>query len=194
MQPRLFASLVIFLGSYLPLSLILLVQDFKYDKIGEGLCINVLNPGCDLPIQNPHFSIPILLLCLLCFLLALLALKSAKPNKQIKLVEVKHIPAELMSYTLPYVVSFMSLDYQETGKFIGVIIFLSWMFVITHRSGQIVLNPLLIVFGWRLSEVKYNYLNQPRHHSGRVLVKSEVAAGDILQVVAIQDVLVAQSD
>ena len=194
MQPRLFASVVIFLGSYFPLSLILLAQDFGYDRLGERFCINVFSSSCDLPIQNPYFSIPIFLLCFICFVLALVALKSVKPNKQIKLVEVKHVPAELMSYTLPYVVSFMSLDYQETGKFGGVIIFLFWMFVITHRSGQIILNPLLIVFGWKLNEIKYNYANQTRQHSGRALTKGEIAAGELLQVASIQDVLISQSD
>jgi hypothetical protein len=53
-----------------------------------------------------------------------------------------------MNYVLPYVVSFMSIDYQVTGKFVGFLIFLGWMFLITYKSGQIMLNPLLTVFGW----------------------------------------------
>ena len=38
-----------------------------------------------------------------------------------------------MNYTLPYVVSFMSIEYHDTGKFVGLIIFLAWMFWITYR-------------------------------------------------------------
>jgi hypothetical protein len=87
------------------------------------------------------------------------------------LIEVKYVPADLMNYTLPYVVSFMSIEYQDTGKFIGLIIFLGWMFWITFRAGQIILNPLLIAFGWRLYDIKYRYAGSQNLYSGFALVK-----------------------
>lgn len=193
MQPRLAASLVIFLGSYFPLSLILLAQDFDYRLFGRKFCFDLASSHCQSPIQNPEFSISIFLVCFICFLLALVALHSVKPSKSIEIVEAKQIQSELMSYTLPYVVSFMSLDYQETGKFIGVIIFLLWMFVITHRSGQIILNPVLIVFGWKLFEIDYKYPTQEQIHNARALVAHNVYSGESLRVATIQDTLVARA-
>ena len=193
LQPRLVASLIIFLGSYFPLSLILLAQDFNYGLFGRELCFDLASRDCVSPIQNPEFSIPIFLICGLCFILALVALRSIKSSKTIEVVEAKQIQSELMSYTLPYVVSFMSLEYQETGKFIGVIIFLTWMFVITHRSGQIILNPVLIVFGWKVVEVEYRYPTQQKVHSARALMAQNVAAGESVRVATIQDILVAHN-
>ena len=58
-----------------------------------------------------------------------------------------------MNYTLPYIVSFMSFGYDQEGKFIGIVIFLTWIFWITYKSGQIILNPILVAFGWKLYEV-----------------------------------------
>lgn len=193
MQPRLLASIIIFLGSYFPLSLILLAQDFRYAFLKNPFCVEFWRENCELPVQNPHFSVPILIICLACFVASLLALRLAKPNKSINPREVKPIPAELMSYTLPYVVSFMSLEYQETGKFIGVIIFLVWMFLITHRSGQIILNPMFIVFGWQLKEIKYSYPGNENIHTGRILSNSDISTKDTLRVNTIQNVMVMRT-
>jgi len=193
LQPRLIASVIIFLGSYFPLSLILLAQDFRYDFLTKELCLDVWKSNCVIPTQNPYFSISIFILCLICFGTSILALKLAKPNKTIVTIEVKPIPAELMSYTLPYVVSFMSLNYQDTGKFVGVIIFLVWMFIITHRSGQIILNPLFIVFGWQLNEVKYSYLGDKKTYTGRVLANNDIVTGRELNVISVQNVMIGQS-
>jgi hypothetical protein len=88
--------------------------------------------------------------------------------------EATYIPAEMMSYTLPYVVSFMSVSYQEHGKFAGLMIFLAWMFWITHKSGQVLVNPVLAVFGWRLYEIKYSYPGDAVLYSGRALAKGMI--------------------
>jgi hypothetical protein len=47
----------------------------------------------------------------------------------------------------------MVLDLSDSGKYYGFWAFLAWMFIITYRSGQILMNPLIIVFGWQLYEV-----------------------------------------
>ena len=95
-----------------------------------------------------------------------------------------------MSYTLPYVVAFMSIGYQETGKFAGLSIFLVWMFWITHKAGQILLNPLLTVFGWRLYEVKYAFAGDPTTRNGRALVRGTVESDQRFAHMAIQDILI----
>ena len=175
MQFRFIASVALFLGSYLPLALILLVQDANYTLVKNGLCWEV---------WGRHSS------CVLSFCVTLMALSVSRPKLPIKLVETKYIPAELMSYTLPYVVSFMSIGYQETGKFAGLTIFLAWMFWITHKSGQILVNPLLTVFGWRLYEIKYAFPGDTTLHNGRALAKGLIEPGKQYPHVLIQDIVV----
>lgn len=99
-----------------------------------------------------------------------------------------------MSYTLPYIVSFMSLEYHETGKFVGLIIFLGWMFLITYRSGQLVLNPLLIVFGWRLHEVRYLYPADKVARTGKVLSKVPIEPNRRYQQSTIEEIMVVKAD
>ena len=95
-----------------------------------------------------------------------------------------------MNYTLPYVVSFMSVGYQDTGKFVGVLIFLGWMFWITQKSGQVILNPLLIVFGWRPYEVSYKIAGDINEKSTTALSKEKVSAGESYKYKTIQDVMI----
>lgn len=192
MQFRFIASVALFLGSYLPLALILLVQDANYTLVKNGLCWEVWDrrSSCVVPLAHPMFSLTILGICFLSFCVTLMALSVSRPKLPIKLVETKYIPAELMSYTLPYVVSFMSIGYQETGKFAGLTIFLAWMFWITHKSGQILVNPLLTVFGWRLYEIKYAFPGDTTLHNGRALAKGLIEPGKQYPHVLIQDIVV----
>ncbi|OYY44666.1 MAG: hypothetical protein B7Y56_08840 [Gallionellales bacterium 35-53-114] len=46
----------------------------------------------------------------------------------------------------------MGISYNEPEKLLGFSVFLLWMFAITYKSGQIIMNPLLLMFGWRLYE------------------------------------------
>jgi hypothetical protein len=192
MQIRLLASIVIFLGSYLPLALILLVQDANYTLLGGTFCWRLWDEraGCAIPLGHPKFSLAILGLCLCCFSLTLAALSSLRPKVPIDVTDVKYIPAELMSYTLPYVVSFMSIGYQETGKFVGLTIFLAWMFWITYKSGQILLNPVLTVFGWRLYEIKYVFPDDKTVRNGRALARGIAEPGSRYEHTAVQDVII----
>jgi hypothetical protein len=157
LQFRFVASLTVFIGSYLPLSLILLAQDYRYDLLSAPFCWTPGTGSCVVPLQNGTLSLVVFVLCLICLVFSLGVLATVKPKTPMDIQEAKYIPAELMAYTLPYVVSFMSLEYKDTGKFIGLLIFLGWMFIITYKSGQLILNPLLIVFGWRLYEVTLSY-------------------------------------
>jgi hypothetical protein len=193
LQFRFLAAVLIFLGSYLPLALILLAQDFNYNLVGQSICWRFWEPTstCVLPLNHPGFSLTIFVVCLISFCLSLAALASARPKLPIDVTQARYIPAELMTYTLPYVVSFMSIGYQETGKFVGLTIFLAWMFWITHKSGQLILNPILIAFGWRLYEITYAFPGDASaKKTGRALVKGAIEAGQRYPHTVVQDVII----
>lgn len=196
MKLRFPAALILFIGSYLPLSLILLAQDFRYEILDGRLCwpFGDQSATCELPFRNSGYSITIFIVCLVCFFGTLFVLRSINPKRPIDVQETKYIPAELMSYTLPYVVSFMSLEYQETGKFIGILIFLGWIFLISHRSGQLILNPLLIAFGWRLYEIKYTYPGDAKGYFSRALSKESLEPGSRYNHTIIQDAIIVRPE
>lgn len=88
----------------------------------------------------------------------------------------------------------MSLDYHDTGKLIGISVFLSWMFIITYKSGQLILNPIFIVFGWRLYEIKYKYTGAEKNYTGRALSKSDITPLTTYKHISIQDIIILKHE
>lgn len=148
--------------------------------------------GWAVPLKNPGFAIGIFLTCLICFVVTLTTLASVPTKAEIIVRQAEHAPADLMNYVLPYVVSFMSIDYQNAGKFVGFVIFLTWMFWITYKSGHIILNPVLTVFGWKLYKIVYSFPGDQREYSGIALTKIIPLPGMRYRLGSIQDVSVLQ--
>lgn len=155
MQFHLIPGLLIFLGSYLPLAIILAMQDIPVQWWARPLCTTVgFKTGeCEfIPFGNPGLSITFLVITVVATLLAKSSLKRINYPFLLDVKRMKVTPNEIINYTFPYVVSFMGIAYGDPQKLIGFGIFLFWMFAITLKSGQILMNPLLLIFGWRLYE------------------------------------------
>lgn len=153
MQFRLIPAFLIFLGSYLPLAVILAVQDIAKESWDRGICTDFR--ACGLPeLNNPVLSLTIVALTVSCLVLTAAILINLRYKYPVKVMSAKRIPNELISYSFPYIVSFMGVDYGALSKLAGFIIFMLWLFTITYRAGQIVLNPILSILGWSLYEAE----------------------------------------
>jgi len=97
----------------------------------------------------------------------------------LEVTDSKSIPNDLINYVFPYVVSFMGLDLGADGKFFGFLLFIGLMFLITYRSGQILMNPFLLVAGWQLYEL--NIVTGGHKRCVKALSKEAVRAGDRLK-------------
>lgn len=193
MNPRIFTALIVFFGSYLPLSVILLVLNFDASAVTPNICLNLLDSDCRLPLKTPNIAIGIFLLCTTCFLISVYILRLIRSGDHpIVIVESKHMPAELMSYVLPYVVSFMTIDYQDTSKLFGILIFLLWMFWITYKSEQIIMNPMLTVLGWKLYDVRYKHQGDLQDYHGKLLSKLEVQPNQNLDIGRFQGIIIVK--
>jgi len=177
MQPRILVAALIFLASYFPLAMILALQDLDLATLRQPICwdLRALRESCAVPLKHPGMSIAPVIICLLCLCVTLLALTKIQTRTQILIRSAKHVPADLMNYTLPYIVTFMSLDYGDPEKLSGFLGFLIWIFVITLRSGQLLMNPVLTVFGWQLYELSFSYVGgSTKEHTGVALVTGEL--------------------
>ncbi|MEJ7934458.1 hypothetical protein WG907_09345 [Sphingobium sp. AN558] len=189
------SAAVVFLGSYLPLSVILMGQDLDFPALGRGACPlrDLVHFDCASPLRHPFASVTAIVVCALCFLASLLALRILPTKHKISIVESKHIPADLINYVIPYVLSFISLDFGDPAKLLGFAIFLVWLFWITYKSGQIALNPILAVLGWKLFEVKYSHLGSTDVLTGRILSSTEIGPSETYRQGSLQDVMVVKA-
>lgn len=196
MQLRIFFATALYLGSYLPLSVILLAQDIDANAAKHGFCsiTELATFECALPLKNPAWSLAAVAICSLGLAMTVYVLRTLPAGNRITVTESKHVPADLINYVIPYVVSFMSLDYEQGPKLIGFSLFLLWILWITYKSGQIAMNPVLAVLGWKLYEVKYMYLPPKEVHVGRVLSRSAISPGHRYRQNGLQDVLIVKGD
>lgn len=175
MQFRLIPALFIFLGSYFPLALILALQDISQSIWEAGMCTSW--KSCQFQIfSHPWLSLSCVALTGFCLVFTFLILSKLRYKYPVKIVEAKLIPSELISYSFPYIVSFMGVDYGSMGKTAGLAAFLIWLFLITYKAGQIIMNPILLIFGWSLYETKVQVNGHMR--IARVLSKSRIIPGD----------------
>ncbi|KTR83149.1 hypothetical protein NS277_11460 [Novosphingobium barchaimii] len=192
MQLRKMSAFALYVGSYLPLSLVLMAQDIPAASLALTFCrpIDITNGSCVLPLMHPWWSLGMVGVTAVCLAITLTALNVVGTPRRIMVAEVKHIPADLINYVIPYIVSFIGLDYGEPTKLLGFAVLFLWIFWITYRSGQIAMNPVLIVFGWRLFELKYSYLQSEDERVGRALCQAEVHPNRIYQQGSLQDVMI----
>jgi hypothetical protein len=174
MQFRLIPALLVFLGSYFPLAVILALQDIRAKDWQSGICRSLFQ--CSFPsLNHPYLSLFGLLLTLVCLLLTIRILGSLRYKYPVSVEASRPIPNELISYSFPYIVSFIGVDYGSAGKVAGLAVFLFWLFLITYKAGQIIMNPVLLVLGWNLYEADVSINGHKR--SIRLLSKKEPTPG-----------------
>lgn len=186
---KLIPALALFLASYFPLSLILLIQDIQASSWQAGLCDLSEISSCGLPnLDNPARALLPVIVTGASLFLFFLVLQRLKPHSSLQVTDSKAIPNDLINYVFPYVVAFMGLDLGSTGSVLGFAVFLGLMFIITYRSGQILMNPLLLVAGWQLYEVNADIGKHRR--TLKALSKHTVRSGDELNSCLVQGIYV----
>lgn len=178
MQYRVFSAFLIFIGSYLPLAIILAIQDIPKEWWAQPICsIQLLSvQQCFfVPFQNPLLALAFLFATLASVILANRTFKKISYPYEIEVLTSKSTPNDIINYVFPYVVSFMGISYSDPEKLLGFGVFLIWMFAITYKSGQIIMNPLLLMFDWHLYEASIQINGAPREV--RILKKGNLAAG-----------------
>lgn len=165
MQFRLISAFLIFIGSYLPLAIILAIQDIPSVWWKLPLCIvdGTSFTECSFnAFKHPLLALTFLGVTFLSVVLANLSFKKITYPFDIEVINSKTISNDIINYVFPYVVSFMGINYNDPEKLLGFGVFLLWMFAITYKSGQIIMNPLLLMFGWRLYEATILINGNPR--------------------------------
>jgi hypothetical protein len=191
MQYNIFPAFFIFLGSYLPLAFILAVQDIPNETWSYSFCDISILEDCNLLLfENPIMVFSVLIITLTATVLGWLSIKLQNFPQTITISNCKPIPNDIINYVFPYVVSFMGISYNEPSKLIGFFVFLVWMFAITYKSGQILMNPLLLMFGWKLYEGKTK--NGDSELEIRILHLGKLNTGCV-KVQKIQDIYIARS-
>ena len=162
---KLWVELLIFLSSYYPLFLILFIRDINKETI--GIPIGLVDWE-----QNVSFlAITMLFISSCATLLTGYIMRSlfssAEGTDIITLTEVNAVRGDMINYTLPFLIGLFAFDYKTWQSILSLIVFLAFMFAFTRNERVILLNPMFLLLGIRLYDVKYKRTGQPNaeHYS-----------------------------
>lgn len=190
MQFRVLPAFIVFIGSYLPLALILAVQDIPVAWWQSSFCNFSSLSSCNfIPFMNPLLSTLFLFITFISVVLSNSLLNNISAPIDARIESSKAIPSDIINYVFPYVVAFMGLSYNTPEKLLGFAVFLFWMFAITYKSGQIIMNPLLLMFGWKIYDAKVNINDNVKEV--RIIKKGNLPNGDY-KVQTVQNFYIAK--
>lgn len=141
MKLRILSSILIFISAYSPLSIIFLIQDYNIQTK------KLEHPGLLWTI------IGISVLSCVMVWAAVYFIKGSHPPITIK--KVSNRSGELINYSIPYMISFFVMDLGDTKLLFSFLFFMIIMFVITMKTHNIFLNPILACMGYNLYDVRY---------------------------------------
>lgn len=165
---KLWVELLIFLSSYYPLFLILFIRD-----------VTVATAG--IPIGLVEWNLNVSIWAIIGVLLSSFAtlftgyimrslFTRSEGADEIRLTEVKIVRGDMINYTLPFLIGLFAFDYKTWQSILSLMVFLVFMFAFTRNEKIVLLNPMFLLLGMRLYDVKYKKVGQPNtEHSSSAL-------------------------
>ena len=141
MKLRWFSSILIFLSAYSPLSVIFLIQDLN--------------------LQTYSLNHPDIVFCIFgvsvvsVFLTYIAVTKIRVSTPPITILSVSNQSGELINYSIPYMLSFFVMDLSNTKLLLSFGFFMFLMYVLTLKTHNIFINPILAVMGYNIYNIKY---------------------------------------
>ncbi len=131
---RLWVKVGLFLSSYLPLFLILVIKNWF----------------------NIYMTILIAIISLICLLIWISIIKISKKGtaEAYKVLKSEDKTKESLNYLIPYIISFIGFDLNKWQDWGALIILLTILFVVYLNSDLLYINPILSFFRYKIFSVE----------------------------------------
>jgi hypothetical protein len=140
MKPRFWLSVAIFVSAYAPLALLFAIRDFDSQKKWFG---------------HPPFVWASLGTALVSVILLFFTMRSVRGQFAVKINKVSLRSNDLLNYSIPYLISFFSVDFGKPQDLGALALFMSLLFFLSLKTQSIFINPVLALRGWGLYEVEF---------------------------------------
>jgi len=166
MKTRLFASITIFVSSYSPLAVILLIKDF-----------NLANRWFD----HPRTCLVVLIVAIGSLVVLLVVLKLLMNGGfPVTVKRISNRSNELVNYTIPYMISFFAFNLGSWQDLASFGWFMALMCFLTIRTQSLFINPVLALMRFGLYNVEYDENGVGKE--GIFLSRRELSTGDQCQI------------
>ena len=122
-------SLVLFLSAYSPLMFILLIKDMDFSQ--------------RFFVRSPTFSGILLLLAVASTAITLFTVKNVAAGLPVTVTKAANKSGDMFGYTIPYMLSFIRIDFGEWQIIASLVLFLAVLFIMAYRTQTVFINPVL---------------------------------------------------
>ncbi len=145
---------VLFLSSYFPLFLILMLKNWP--NLWIILIVTVIG-----------------ILCLVAWMMVFWAAKR-RTNEKYIVLKSENRTKDSLNYLIPYIISFIGIDLSKWPDVLGLLILFIILFVVYINSNLIYINPMLSIFKYKIyyAEVMKPYMSDSSKEEIVILTKN----------------------
>lgn len=162
---------IVFVSSYFPLFLILLIKDIQSGDL--ILNLKKLDFSVAVYLSNPIWSLSFFAFSTSC-LAFLLFLKwylfsPKRIGRSVVIKQSELIRGDMLNYTIPFLVGLIGFSYkswQEVGAFV---VFMVFMFLFLRKVQGVMLNPMFLLLNIKMYKIRYSRVGSDREDTMEVL-------------------------
>jgi hypothetical protein len=177
--PKLWVEVVVFITAYYPLFLILLIRDIS-NTSNDGVMIGFVEAGYYVSCWALSFFLVSSCVALFASYLVKENLTYQEGGVAINVRESKQLHGDMLNYTLPFLMGLFAFGYENWQSITALLVFLVFMFAFVSKDRVILLNPMFLLVGIRLYEMKYSEVGNNSEKVKRVLCLGELKASNTL--------------
>lgn len=142
---RFFPSILLFVSSYSPLSIIFMILDYDFTKHA---------------LKHPSMVWTIFCVSISSCLLLWRTVRASEGDSKAIIKSASNRSGDLINYSIPYIISFFGMDLGNTNMVLSFSVFMCLMYWLTVRTHNIFINPTLAAFGYNLFDVHYEWAGE----------------------------------
>jgi hypothetical protein len=175
--PALWLEASVFMSSYYPLFLILFIRDVDESTVG-------IQFGLDSWSVNVSFwALTLLTLSSFSTLIVGPLMRKLLTHQEgghaIKVEGADQVRGDMLNYTLPFLIGLFAFDYNSWQSISSLLIFLMFIFSFVHKEQISLLNPMFLLMGIRLYNIKYKEVGRENYSQKIVLCWGKLEKSDI---------------
>lgn len=170
---KIWVEAILFISSYLPLFLILMIRDISKDPNGDHMLFETEYSVSSTALG--FFLITAVLTLIVNFIMRRL-LGYHEGGHEVHLYKAEPIRGDMINYTLPFLIGLFAFDYKTWQSITSLIVFLGFMFAFLRKDGGILLNPMLMLIGVKLHRIEYKRISA---QEGPAQTESVLCMGNI---------------
>lgn len=173
-------DIIVFVSSYFPLFLILLVKDVKS---GLECCTTKIHLNLNYYLSHPWWSVTLFGVSssslILLVLLRRYLFSPERGGTNVLLLSCKRVRGDMLNFTIPFLVGLIGFSYDTTQQTFAFLIFMYFMFLFLRKDESIMLNPMFLLLNLKLYRIEYRRAGGDRKDTVDVLSIGDLVLSDV---------------